>query len=251
MQLVIQNIITNYRIKGKGTPLILLHGWGASSESFNPIFTKLSQKYQVYALDLPGFGKTQTSEQAWAVEDYARFVDNFLTKLNIHKAVFLGHSFGGRILIKLVTQKPELFDQLILTGAAGVKSKNNLRKNLFKLSAKIGKIILSLPGLKSLRQKARKNLYKAAGTDDYLTAGALKQTFVKVTQEDLTPLLSKINTQTLLIWGENDLDTPLCAGKIMHQQIINSDFKIINKAGHYAFVDQPNQFLQVLNSFLK
>ncbi len=243
MQIIVQNLITHYKTTGKGTPLVLLHGWGASLDSFNLILPELTKKYKVYALDLPGFGKTQLPLQAWSVGDYAKFVKEFLDKLKIRQATFLGHSFGGRVLIKLVAREPEICEKLILTGAAGIKSKNSLRKILFKTIAKVGKPILSLPGLKSFKQKAKKKLYQKAGTDDYLSAGPLQQTFLKVTQEDLTPFLAEIKVPTLLIWGENDQDTPLNEGKIMHNLIPNADLKVIHSAGHYAFIDQPKKFL--------
>lgn len=247
MQIIVQKIITHYKEKGTGAPFILLHGWGANLESFNLIFEELAKKHKVYALDLPGFGKTQLPLKTWGVSDYAEFIEAFLLKLKIEKATFLGHSFGGRILIKLAAKKPELFEKLILTGAAGIKTKDHLKKNLFKVTAKIGKTVLSLPGLKSFQQKAKEKLYQTAGTNDYLSAGELKETFLKVTKEDLTPFLTKIQVETLLIWGESDLDAPVKDGELMHKLIPNSDLKIIQNAGHFAFIDQPVEFRNYLS----
>lgn len=251
MQAIVQKIVTNYKVAGEGKSLVLLHGWGANVESFNLVFKRLAKNNQVYAIDLPGFGKTQLPSKAWSVGDYAKFVDDFLVKLKIKRASFIGHSFGGRILIKLAAQKPKLFERLILTGAAGIKSKNNFRKNVFMATAKIGKAVLSLPGLRAIKEQARKKLYYAAGTDDYLDAGELKKTFIRVTQEDLTPFLSQIKIPTLLIWGINDLDTPVSEGKIMEQEILNSKLFIIQNAGHFAFIDQPKEFLKIASDFLE
>ena len=250
MQIIVQNLSTNYKVKGKGDNLILLHGWGANIDSFNLIFDELAKTHKVYALDLPGFGKTQAPSQAWSVGDYTNFTKEFLDKLKIEKAIFLGHSFGGRILIKLANKHPGLFEKMILTGAAGIKSKDNLRKNLFKAIAKTGKTILSLPGLNGLKTKARKKLYTAAGTEDYLTAGELKKTFLKVTAEDLTPFLANIKTKTLLIWGEQDKDTPIQEGELMQKLIPNSKLHVIKNAGHYAFIDQPRKFLDIVSKTL-
>ena len=158
MQVVINNLIVNYIKKGEGQALILLHGWGASLESFNLILEKLAENHTVYALDLPGFGKTQAPAEAWGVSEYGEFLEAFLEKLQIQKAVFLGHSFGGRILIKLAVKTPTLFEKLILTGAAGIKTKDNLRKAVFKIVAKIGKTILKLPGLNFFYQSSQKKL---------------------------------------------------------------------------------------------
>lgn len=246
MQLINQNLSTNYEIHGKGSPLIMLHGWGTDLKSFALITPELAKHYKVHLIDLPGFGKTQTPKKDWNVDNYVKFIQDFLKKLDIKKATFLGHSFGGRILIKLAAKKPELFEILILTGAAGIKPKNSLKKTIFKTMAKTGKRILCLPGMNKFQAKARQKLYQASGSTDYLNAGQLKKTFLNVINEDLTPYVSQIKSPTLLIWGENDQDTPLSDAIKIHKLIPHSELKIIPNAGHYAFIDQFKTFLKLI-----
>lgn len=247
MQIIVQKLLTYYEIHGKGRPLVVLHGWGSNLNSFAMILPELSKKYKIYLLDLPGFGKTQAPKTDWHVADYVLFVEEFLEKFNLHKSHFLGHSFGARVLIKLAAQKPELCEKLILTGAAGIKPSKTLKQHLLKAIAKTGKLFLSVPLLKKLKPYFQKKLYQFNGSDDYLQAGNLRQTFLNIINEDLTPFLNLIITPTLLIWGENDQDTPLSDAKKMQKIIPHSQLKIIPGAGHYAFIDQPRQFLALLN----
>ena len=246
MQVVVQKLLTNYQVSGKGKPLVLLHGWGASLQSFQSILPELQKHYQVYAFDLPGFGATQIPTQDWCVDDYAAFTRAFFKKMEIKKTIFLGHSFGGRVLIKLASQEPDLFEKLILTGSAGIKPKETIKKKSFKILAKTGKIIFNIPGLNKLKSKAKQKLCQAAGSTDYLEAKEMQQTFLNVVNEDLISYLPEITVPTLLIWGENDAETPLKDGQKMHQLIPNSELNIIKSAGHYVFIDQPKEFLDVL-----
>lgn len=250
MQVVVKNLITNYEVQGQGAILVLLHGWGANLHSFDLIFKKLVEKYQVYVLDFPGFGKTQVPLEPWSVDDYVNFVEVFLEKMQIKSACFLGHSFGARVLIKLACKKPELIQNLILTGAAGIKPKNSLKKICFRMIAKTGRVVFSLPVLSFFQKTVQRQLYKIAGAEDYLQAGVLKQTFLNVIEEDLTPCLKQITTPTLLIWGEKDQDTPLKDGKLMQAKLQKAQLEVLPLAGHYAFIDQPKEFTQIVLNYL-
>ena len=79
----------------------------------------------------------------------------------------------------------------------------------------------------------------------------MRQTLVKVVNEDLTPLLSEIKQNTLLIWGENDTATPLSDGQLMEKLIKNSGLVTLKNAGHYSFLEQQFIFNKVISSFMK
>jgi pimeloyl-ACP methyl ester carboxylesterase len=79
----------------------------------------------------------------------------------------------------------------------------------------------------------------------------MRNTFIKIINEDLQPLLKSIIAPTLLIWGENDKETPVYMGKIMEKEIKDSGLVILKNAGHYSYLDQFQQFCIIVNNFLQ
>ena len=123
----INNIEINYIKEGNSDKsILLLYGWGSNIDLFRGIINNLSKTHTVYALDMPGFGKTEDPKNAWCVDDYVDFVIKFIEKMKIEKLSLLGHSFGGRVIIKLVNREQLNFeiDKLILVDSAGILPKN-------------------------------------------------------------------------------------------------------------------------------
>ncbi|EKE21028.1 MAG: Alpha/beta hydrolase fold protein [uncultured bacterium] len=220
--------------------LVFLHGWGSQAAHFQKTLEKCSN---FIAIDLPGFGGSEIPEKAWSLDDYADFVKNFLQKLDIKNPILAGHSFGGAVAIKYCAQGNEI-QKLILIGSAGIRKKN-IKKYIYFVMAKVFKLLFSLPGMQKLRNITRKMFYKAIDCEDYIDAGALKDIYLNVISEDLTNDLKKINFPTVLIWGENDMDTPVNNGKLMHQLIKDSQLHIISDAGHYVFLDNEKEFNEI------
>ncbi|MGH7193731.1 MAG: alpha/beta fold hydrolase, partial [Candidatus Saccharimonadales bacterium] len=95
MNVVVDNLLTDYSLSGKGRLVLLLHGWGDSSKGLAGLQRRLSDGYEVLALDLPGFGGTQAPADVWNLDDYARFVAAALKKLKLGQPyAVIGHSNG-------------------------------------------------------------------------------------------------------------------------------------------------------------
>jgi pimeloyl-ACP methyl ester carboxylesterase len=137
-------------------------------------------------------------------------VHSFLTKLKVDQPYCLiGHSFGGRVILKALGQgylKPE---RIVLLGSAGVRPTASSRQLVFRAVAKVGKQATRLPGLQRLQAKLRRSLYESSGSTDYLEAGQMRQIFLNVIGEDLQTEAAKIKQPSLLIWGEHDEATPV------------------------------------------
>lgn len=250
----IGGIRTHYRKEGAGENILMLHGWGTSAEPFAAIIGALKVKYTVYAPDLPGFGQTEEPTEPWNVGNYADFIAEFCKAMNIREAVLFGHSFGGRIILKLLSREscPIRVERVILTGSAGIKPAPTKKARLKTKAYKIGKKILALKPVRALFPDALENLRKRHGSADYLAASPLmRQTLVRTVNEDLAPLLPKIKAEVLLIWGENDDATPLSDGKRMEKEMPDAALVVIENAGHYAFLEQQYTFLRILSSYLK
>ena len=243
--MVLNSVNVNYYDRGSGRDVLFLHGWGSDFSSFRLFLDRMSEPrtgYRVCALNLPGFGGSDEPSCAWSVDDYADFVLDFLAELEIKSVVLIGHSFGGRIAIKLAARKnlPIEIPKMILVDSAGIRHKKTAKQVAKALFYKIVKHIVPI-------EYARKKM----GSEDYRNASPrMRECLVKALNEDLTPCLSSILCPTLLIWGENDTATPLADAKVMEKLIPGAGLVILKNAGHYSFLDQSYTFGKVLDSFL-
>ncbi|MDR3351247.1 MAG: alpha/beta hydrolase [Prevotellaceae bacterium] len=239
-QLVVENLLSSYTEAGEGRPLVLLHGWGCSAGTFKDLQTDLSGKFRVIAVDFPGFGRSEAPEAVWGCAEYAHWTQQLLQKLNIQAPALLGHSFGGRVALVLNSRIP--VSKLILTGSAGLPATNRPSK---KTPARY------LPGFFK-KGLLREFLIKIAGSEDYKRATPqMREVLKKVIAEDLRPFAEKISIPSLLIWGANDKETPVAMGEDFHATIPSSSLEIMAGCGHYAFLENRNMFLNLINKFLE
>lgn len=243
----IENLKIAYQVEGKGMPVVLLHGWGAESNTFRYLLDRLSDTHQIFALDLPGFGLSEVPPNAWDASDYARMISIFYDKLGINEAHLIGHSYGGRISIVLAARQPEKVNRLILVDSAGIIPPRTIHYYLRIGLVKIGRLIRHCG---TFGKGLADSIANRVGSKDYRQAGPMRATLVKSVNQNLRPFLPKIRASTLLIWGENDKDTPISFGKIMHDEIPNAELVILEGAGHFSFLDKPHEFCQFVEDFL-
>lgn len=246
---------------GTGQPLLLLHGWGSSSDVMRPIADRLGAYRTCYLIDFPGFGDSPEPLKGWSVGDYADLTSDFIRQIlpENQSADILAHSFGGRVSIKFLSNKQDptakRIDKVIFTGAAGLKPKRSLSFYVKKYTAKTLKapfVLLPEPlrnaGLDWLRKTS---LWKKLGSGEYRElTGTMRETFVKTVTEYLEKDVREIPNEVLLIWGEKDAATPLEQGERMDQLLKQSALVTIPEAGHYAFLDNPVQFAAIVKSYL-
>ncbi len=249
MKIIVQNLATEYQDDGVGKVILFLHGWRDNLHTFDALASFLSPTSRVIRLDLPGFGKSEMPKETWDLNDYVQFVKNFIQKLNIQVDTLVGHSFGGRIAIKGEATKNLRPHKIILIGSAGIAKSCTFRNSILKVFVKVGGLITYIPPLVFWREELRKKIYGFIGSD-YLNAGALKETFLKIISEDLSASAKKITTPTLLIWGESDTETPVSLGKQLSQLIHNSELKVINGAGHFVYREKSQEVAKLIQEFL-
>lgn len=245
----INNINVYYEITGKGSPVLLLHGWGGSISSFKPLTDILQQNYNVTVLDFPGFGKSDVPESPWGTSSYTVFLAKFMEQIGLKQTDIIAHSFGGRVAIRLAAEHPEMVNKLVLVNSAGIKPHRTYKYYLKTFIAKTGKIAAKIPGESG--KKIKNRIYRYIGSKDFLNAGPMRSILIKIINEDLQPLLKRIMSPTLLIWGENDLETPVYMGKIMEREIKNAGLVVLKNAGHYSYLDQFQHFCAIIANFLK
>lgn len=244
----IEGLSTRYLMRGSGPPVLVLHGWGASIEAVFPIVTGLETVATVYALDLPGFGQSALPPEPWGVEEYQRFVASFMDAVGLERATIVGHSNGGRVAIRMASTEPQRVWKLVLVDSAGIRPKRTLRWYRRVAMAKVGKYaarFLGRPG-----ERLRERLVGRAGSTDYLQAGAMRPTLVRLVNSDLREHLPRIEASTLLIWGSEDTDTSLSAAREMERLIPDAGLVVFEGAGHFSYLDQPTRFAAVVRHFL-
>jgi pimeloyl-ACP methyl ester carboxylesterase len=244
----INGIRTRYRHVGSGPAVLVLHGWGGRIEAVDPIVRALSAHLTVIAPDLPGFGETGLPPTPWGVSDYADWTRALMDALGLERPSIVGHSHGGRVTIHLASHHPDRVDKLILIDSAGIKPRRGLRyyrRVALAKTAKHAARFLGAPG-----RRLQQRVFARTASSDYANAGPLRPTFVKVVNEDLTPLLSRIQASTLLIWGETDDATPVTDGQTMERLIPDAGLVVLQGAGHYSYLDQPQRFGRVAAHFL-
>ncbi len=253
MNINIRGLNINYICEGEGECVVLLHGWGSNITLFKGMTELLKTKYKVLALDMPGFGLSDEPSNPWCVEDYADFIIEFLSHFDVKSACFLGHSFGGRVIIKLFEKQslPFKIPKVILVDSAGVKPKKTISQKIKIATYKTGKKILKTAVMQNLFPDALNKLASKSGSADYRAASpVMRQTMVKVVNEDLTHLFSRVSPPTLLIWGENDTATPVSDAEIMEKLMPDAGKVILKNCGHFSFVEDSYTFLRVLASFM-
>lgn len=249
--------VAYYKV-GTGKPLIMLHGWGSSSAVMMPLAKKLAKHRTCVLLDLPGFGESPEPRSAWSIGNYADMVLGFIQDNYPDTPVdFLVHSFGGRILLKILSMKdrPIPIEKMIITGGAGLKPKRSLSYHVKRLTAKLLKLPVKLviPSKRdAVMNRLRKtNLWKSLGSSDYQKlTGVMRETFVKSVTEFFDDHLPAIDEEMLLLWGRDDAATPIDQAKRLERGLKNSALVEIEDAGHYAFLDQPARFTAIVRAYL-
>jgi pimeloyl-ACP methyl ester carboxylesterase len=247
----INGLDTYYTVEGRGNPVILLHGWGASSQSLASLMTALTDTFRVLAVDLPGFGWSQPPSEAWGTAEYAGHVERLMQETGTGSTALVGHSFGGRIAIQLSARQPARVSRLVLVASAGIRPRRGPTYHLRVAAAKLMKRFFSLPGWGACGQRVIVKVSERVGSRDYRMAGRMRPTLVKVVNEDLTPLLPAIQAPTLLLWGDRDQEVPRTAMEIMVRGIPRSRLVVLTGAGHFPFLDMPEEFCRTLKRFLQ
>ena len=245
----IQGIATRHRRAGAGPEVLVLHGWGASIEAVATIVSGLEGACTVHAVDLPGFGQTGPPPRPWGVEDYSDWTRALLATLGVVRASIVGHSHGGRIALHLAAHHPELVERLLLVDSAGIRAPRTAAWYRRVAMAKLAKHVLNRLGSPG-RALGRRLVGRAASGDYAASDAAMRPTFVRLVNADLTSLLPEVRAPTLLVWGDGDEDTPLSDGQTMERLIPDAGLVVFEGAGHFSYADQPRRFAAIARQFL-
>lgn len=247
-----------YRRLGSGdTTVLILHGWGCSGSLFLSTAEALSEKYTVLLPDLCGFGDSPEPPAPMSPGDYAELFIGLLGSLGIKRASLIGHSYGGRIILKLFEAArrqslPFTVERVMLIDAAGLKPRRSLGARLSLAAYKVGRRVLSLSPMQRLFPGAVEAWRAKRGSADYNRASEImKKTLVLAVNEDLAHCLPAVYAPTLLFWGACDDATPLADAKRMEREIPDAGLVVVPGGSHFSFADDPALYRRVLGSFFE
>ena len=257
MEFVSRGVRMYYEISGEeGPALLLLHGWGGKCESFLPVARDFQKTRRVYAVDFPGHGRSDEPDEPWSVTEYMEYIRAFLIGEKLGRVDIIAHSFGGRVAILLAATYPELVGRLVLTGAAGIPPKKTGRKTMKSRVYKCLRAVARSGAVRAVFGGERAALWQESlvqkfGSRDYRAlTPSMRQTFNRVISQDLTGCLEKIKAPTLLVWGEDDTETPIWMARIMAEKIPDAGLVSWPGCGHFAYLDRYGDFRIVVERFL-
>jgi pimeloyl-ACP methyl ester carboxylesterase len=224
-----------YTRAGTGPPVILLHGLAGSSRWWAKNIPELARHFEVYTLDLAGFGRSRG--QSFVLQEAASMVLEWMDRLGLDHSHLIAHSMGGYIATHLVAQNPDRVNRFVLVDAVVLPLRSSLPAVTLRLLHAIRYMSFDfLPVLFA----------------DTLTAGpvTLYRAIRDILQADLTSEMERIQSDLMIMWGEHDTLLPVAMGYEMHRQLPAARFTVIKGAGHNPMWDRPQVFNEAVIDFL-
>nr|WP_185868464.1 alpha/beta hydrolase [Blattabacterium cuenoti] len=234
--------------KGKGHPLILLHGLMGGLSNFNAIidfFPKIGYKVIIPSLPLYRMPLLLTN-----ISNLSKYVMNFLLKINVKNVTLIGNSLGGHVALIIAKNRCDLVHSVVLTGSSGLFERSYgysfpKRENYEYIRKKSQEVFYNPKiATKELvdevfqivndKKKGIKTLYLAKSSIKY----------------NMSKDLSNIRQPICLIWGKQDPVTPPGVAKLFHQLLPQSELHWIDKCGHAPMMEHPKEFIKILKKWL-
>lgn len=219
-------------------PVVFGHGWGRTYRDFIPVAEALAPVASSYLIDFPGFGDTPRPDDTWGTPDYAAHILDFLnSQLGLKRFTWVGHSFGGRVGMRIAAGERDAIDHLVLVASAGVPRS---RSNWQKLKGRRRGMEFKARKAMAKTDEALRELEKQYGSVDYIHSReiGMRDIFVKTVNEDQTLTLPQISCPTTLIYGGQDVDTPVEVGEKLAAGIPDATLIVCPHYDHISILDR-------------
>jgi pimeloyl-ACP methyl ester carboxylesterase len=226
----------SYQVAGAGFPLVLVHGLSASSRWWRWNVPELARRFQVYVVDLIGFGQN-ARRHPFVLEEAASYLARWIEQLGIERVHLIGHSMGGFICADLAADHPELVDRLVLVDAVALPLTRSTLQHGWGL-------------IRALRYMPFNFLPVLAGDAYHAGPSAVVKAARELLRADIRAKLARIDRPVLVIWGEHDTLVPLEIGRRLEQELAQAELVVIPGAGHNPMWDRPTDFNRAVVAFL-
>ncbi len=224
----------HYYVGGRGKPLVLVHGLGAMAESWAEVMiTLMRHGYQVYAIDLPGFGRSDRPDVDYSIAFQAEILKQFFDSQNLARADLGGWSMGGWVAMKFTLGHPERVRRVFVVDSAGLTFTPPFDLALFQpATADQAQQLLSLltPHAARIPRFVARDLVRQMRPTRWVVQRALNS--MMAGSDLLDGKLPAIRIPALIVWGKQDALIPLSCGEEMHRQMPQSQLAIIDGCGH-------------------
>lgn len=250
-----------YEVAGSGHPMVLIHGMGGNTRTWDDQFEPFGEHYQVIRYDVRGFGKSAlpTSESYAHTDDLKALLEH----LGISHAYVLGLSMGGEIAINFALTYPEATRALVPVDSAlgGFQWSQEWTEQSDELARVLGSMYkegrlqaatefwLNSPLLKPALEKPGLK-FRLVQNDDYSGWHSFNEDPVRNPDPPAAQRLDKINVPTLIIVGERDLPDFHAIADTLQQEIPNARKVVLPRVGHMSNMEDPDKFNEVVLSFL-
>ena len=243
----------HYLKGGQGNPLVVLHSVEGNL-GWRPYLQQLAQHNTVYAMTLPGFGRSERPSWLETLPDVTRLTLWLIEAWGLQRASVLGHFMGGWVAAEMAVSCPQLLDRLILVDAAGIRPQQGEITDIF-LHGQEG--VRKMAFFDPENSPAAKDLFgrKLPPEERELSAknqeNAIRYCWKPYMHDATLPFfLPRVQTPTLIVWGKEDRIIPLECGELYRQALKNSRLETLDRCGHYPHLEKPDEFSRLVNEFL-
>lgn len=235
--------------RGGGIQLVWAHGWGHTHRNLLPLAEAMQGQAASVLIDFPGFGKSPLPPADWGTEDYADAAAEWLAALPPQRRIWVGHSFGCRVGLRLAARHPAAIDALFLIAPAGLPAQRSLaaqarmalRRSAYQLARSL-----------TPEGPARDRLRAHFGSADYRNAGPLRPILVKAVTENLTEVARAVRCPVALVCGDRDRETPPELATRFHRLIAGSQLFLLRGFDHWSVLtDGRHQIAHRLTEFME
>ncbi len=240
-----------YSEGGKGEPVVLLHGFGASADNWNRFASRLTKRYLVIAPDLPGWGQsTRIDSASYAYPQQVERLHQFVTELGLKRFHLVGHSMGGFLASAYAARYPEKVITLGLIAPHGVTEPQPSELTLSVAAGDNWLVANSVPEFDQLLNKVfAKRPYLPKSVFRLLAAHAIRgsaksaKIFAEMQSNEppLVERLGQIKAPALIIWGDQDRVLHVSCAEVFRQGIKNSELLVLVGSGHMPLVENARE----------
>lgn len=241
----------HYLVAGEGRPLVLIHGLGARSEIWLPLIPQFTAKgFRVYAPDLLGYGRSDRPDVDYAISLQADIVRQFLDSQGLRQTDLAGWSMGGWISLKLAADSPQRVRRLILLDSAGIRydavNRSALRPKTPEQLAHLMEVLTLNP--RAIPEFVARDILRVMNEQDWVVGRSLDS---MIAGKDLMDgKLEGVTMPVLILWGRQDVLTPLAIAEQMHREMPQSVLFVAEGCGHLAPIECRDQIGPEMQKFL-
>lgn len=245
----INNLELAYVRRGKGTPLVLLHGFPLDHHLWDDIASLLEDRFDLILPDLRGFGESTTVDAPYSMDDYAADIAGLLDQLSIQKAVIAGHSMGGYVALAFARLYPERVSGLALISSQVLADPPDRKEGRYKSAADvaekgIGGVVEAMTSKftsDARLQTIARSIMEKQKPGAYI--GALK---AMAERTDSTSLLSTFKFPVMVVHGEADALIPVARAHEVKAALPDSYYVELKDTGHVPMLEAAKETAEAL-----